>query len=300
MLIILCVCLAAANLKATEGDTLVVSFSKPSQPGTIKTELMAGSIHVQVHNSPDVHIIATEFDDDEHSLDLRSFEEDEGLQFRAPRLPARPASPGTKLKFKNEPDPEKVKGLQKVQSSPYGINVEENDNIIEINLPPMAFMGGGGDLLLLTPKRTSLQLRCLGGNVVVENVDGEIEVEALGGNIKLTAVSGAVVAHTMGDIEASIIAARPNSPMSFSTFGGDIDVSLPATLKATLILSSHGDIYTDFDASKRTQRRKVSKKKEDRRQVVDVEEVLEIPINGGGPEIELSNFNGNIYIRKGK
>ena len=305
MIIAFCVCLPAVSALAgdSDSDSLVVSFSDPSSPGTIKTEILSGSITVRTHNSPDVLIISTDFNDENSTRNSRRVVRrgrHENSRFNIPKMPAMPAFLGGGLKFKNEPDPEKIKGLQKVQSSPFGINVEEDDNVIEINLPPRAFMSGGRDLLLLTPKRTSLQLSAMGGDVTISGISGEIEVEAMGGNINLTAISGAVVAHTMGDIEASIDGVEPDAPMSFSTFGGDIDVSLPPTIKATLILSSHGDIYTDFDTSKRKQRKKVQKDDDEDGFRVDVEKVLEIPINGGGPEIEFSNFTGDIYVRKGK
>jgi hypothetical protein len=295
------ICLLGGNLTASEGDSLVVSFSNPAQPGTIKTELMAGSITVKAHDGPDVHIITKESDRIDRPRAPRSpFHRDIEIDiqdkidrvFRAER---------DEFDFSKKADPEKIKGLQKIQSSPYGINVEQENNVIEINLPPMAFMGAGsGDLLLLAPKSTSLQLSCLGGDVVIEGINGEIEIEAMGGNITLTSVSGAVVANTMGDIDATLDGIKPNAPMSFSTFGGDIDVTLPAAIKATLFLNSHGEIYTDFDTSKRKKRRKISKEEDKEAFRMDVEEVLEIPINGGGSEIEFSNFTGNIYIRKGK
>ena len=30
----------------------------------------------------------------------------------------------------------------------------------------------------------------------------------------------------------------------------------------------------------------------------NIEKLLEIPVNGGGQDIEFTNFTGNIYIRK--
>ena len=299
--IVFLICLLAANLFASDGDSLTISFSDPSKPGTVKTELMAGSITVKAHSARDVHIITSKSDETgmpraPHSPFHREIEKEIRDNMGDVRKDL-----SDEFGFSKEPDPEKVKGLNKIQSSPYGINVEEEDNVIEINLPPMAFMGrNSNDLLLMAPKRTSLQLTCMVGDVVVEGIDGEIEVEAMGGDITLTSVSGTVIANTMGNIEAMIVRVTPDAPMSFSTFGGDIDVTLPANTKATLHLSSHGDIYTDFDASRRKQSRKMNESMRERSRRVEVEEVLEIPINGGGPEIEFSNFTGNIYIRKGK
>jgi len=301
VLIALAFCLPGLALLASEGDSLLVSFSDPSRPGTIKTEILVGSITVKAYDGADVQIITTKSNKPPRSW-LTRIEKDREASDRIRRKLERVKKiDSERIRIGKKPDPEKIKGLQKVQSSPFGINIEQQDNVIEINLPPMAFMGArSGDLLLLAPKRTSLKLKCMGGDITVEGIDGEIEVEALGGGINLKHVSGAVVANTMGDIEATLDQVTPGKPMSFSTFGGDIDVTLPSTIKAVLSLKSHGDIYTDFDTSRRNQVRNVAKAQEGDKSSVDVEEVLEIPINGGGSKIEFSNFTGNIYIRKGK
>ena len=47
------VCLAADDV-----DSLVVSFSNPSQPGTVKAEMMMGGIKVRTHTGRDVIIIS--------------------------------------------------------------------------------------------------------------------------------------------------------------------------------------------------------------------------------------------------
>jgi len=102
----------------------------------------------------------------------------------------------------------------------------------------------------------------------------------------------------MGNIDAVVTSVSPDKPMSFSTFGGDIDVTLPATIKATFKLKSHGDIYTDFDASTRKLSKSISESRDADRYEGSIERVMEIPVNGGGQDIEFTNFSGNIYIRK--
>ena len=67
---------------------------------------------------------------------------------------------------------------------------------------------------------------------------------------------------------------------------------------ATFKLKSHGDIYTDFDATKRKLSNNVSQSRENNRYEGKIEKVMEIPVNGGGQDIEFTNFSGNIYIRK--
>ncbi|MBN1465785.1 hypothetical protein JXA02_08500 [candidate division KSB1 bacterium] len=274
-----------AAVQAEDVDSLIVAFSNPSQPGTVKADMIMGGIKVKTHAGREV-IILSKGNDDVRRLVVPA------MNFSTLFVH------GEKEENKDAPDPEKIKGLQKIQSSHFGINVEERNNVIEINMPPMSFVHqNGNELEIIVPKQTSLQLKSLTGAVQVEDVIGEIEVEAMGGGITLRDVGGTVIANTTGDIEATIrnVAGKP---MSFSTFGGDIDVALPANLKADLKLKSHGDIYTDFDTSKRKIARDKAEKKSDDGYEATIEQLTEIPLNGGGQDIEFTNFSGTIYIRK--
>lgn len=289
----LCLCLLASILFAADADkidSLVVSFSNASIPGTVKAEMMMGDIKVRTHSGKDVIILSKENPDMPHNV------------FVLPEMEFE-----TQLIFTNDkktdkgPDPEKIKGLKKVQSSQFGINVEEKDNIIQITMPPMFFLGqGGNELELVVPKKTSLQLKSLRGEITVDNVIGEIDVEATSGDINLNNVGGTIVAHSMRNINATVAQITADKPLSFSTYSGDIDVALPTNIAATLKLKSHGDIYTDFDTSKRRMAKNVSEARDAESYKAAVEKLLEIPVNGGGQDIEFTNFSGTIYIRRHK
>jgi len=84
---------------------------------------------------------------------------------------------------------------------------------------------------------------------------------------------------------------------------GDIDVTLPANAKASVRMKTEqGEIYTDFDmvmtsSSARFER---SERGDRERYRISFDRPVVGAINGGGPEISLTTFSGNIYIRKGK
>jgi hypothetical protein len=90
--------------------------------------------------------------------------------------------------------------------------------------------------------------------------------------------------------------------MAFTSLNGDIDVTLPAAVKANLRLrSDQGDVFTDFDvqviagtSANRSQQRN------GRGLRIDVNRSIYGTVNGGGPDFELRTFDGNIYVRKGK
>ena len=92
-------------------------------------------------------------------------------------------------------------------------------------------------------------------------------------------------------------------PMAFSSLNGDIDVTLPADIKANVSFASdRGDVFTDFDVvmAPTTQKPVIEEKSSDGggKYRVKMDKTVRGTINGGGPEIQFKNFNGGIYIRK--
>ena len=103
-------------------------------------------------------------------------------------------------------------------------------------------------LSISVPVRTSLKLTLMNGDdIVVERVEGDLEVNNMNGDISLTNVAGTGIIHSAnGEVKAHFSRVT-GKPMSFTTLNGDVDVALPADIKATVRLDSgHGDIYTDF------------------------------------------------------
>jgi hypothetical protein len=65
--------------------------------------------------------------------------------------------------------------------------------------------------------------------------------------------------------------------------------------------TNNGEVYSDFDvqlASSAPQQIVEDDRGHGGKYRVKVEKTVRGTINGGGPEIQFKNFNGNIYIRK--
>ncbi len=110
------------------------------------------------------------------------------------------------------------------------------------------------------PARTNLKLNTVNGDdILVERIEGDIEVTSLNGQITLTDVAGAVVAHaTNGDVKVMLRQVTAQKPMSFTSFNGDVDVMLPPNVKANLKMrTDHGEVLTDFDVQIQQQRPRV-------------------------------------------
>jgi hypothetical protein len=80
-------------------------------------------------------------------------------------------------------------------------------------------------------------------------------------------------------------------------------VTLPADAKARLKMKSdRGDVYTDFDVKLDPSSNAPTVQEDNRgrggRYRVRIDRTLTGTINGGGPEMQFTSYNGNIYIRK--
>jgi hypothetical protein len=83
---------------------------------------------------------------------------------------------------------------------------------------------------------------------------------------------------------------------------GDIDVTFPADLKANVsIRSDRGDVFSDFDVQLKaaaSQPVVEDSREKGGKYRVKIDKTVHGTINGGGPEIQFTNFQGQIYIRK--
>lgn len=181
------------------------------------------------------------------------------------------------------------------------LKVDEQNNIVTI--------GAGAsdrpiDLTIRVPFKASLNLGCTtNGFILVENVEGEIEASNQSGPVTLTNVAGVVVADSRnGKLLVQLREITPDKPMSFSTVNGDIDVTLPAAIKAKVKLSTaNGRTESDFDIGLKS-----GKPTDGGNSVIFKSGGKEFSlfhttanINGGGAEISFKSVNGNVFLRKG-
>jgi hypothetical protein len=270
-----------------------IKFTDPSKPGLLKVEILRGGITVKGYSGKEVIIEAKV----NPMMQVRKErgEEREELEQYVEEEPYRHEEEMEKKKRATE-------GMKKIHSSTAGFEVVEENNIMRVESESIY---NRVDLTIQVPFNTSLKLECMSvGEIKVDGVNGEIEVENIAGPVTLSNISGAVVAHSMGnDILATFTEVKPGKLMAFSTMAGHIDITLPQAVKATLKMKTdQGEIYSDFDIKLE---QKAEKKEEDARNTggkyrLRLESFLQGTINGGGTEIQIESFSGDIYIRKGK
>ena len=257
---------AAFGQPATE--RIPVPLADPNRPVLLKVGLISGGITVKGYAGKEVIVEATRSPDDE---DNRSEEK-----------------PAGKMKL--------------IPNTSMGLTVEEEDNTVTISTG-LRGISEQIDLVIQVPTACSMKLSTVnGGDIQVENVNGDLEVNNTNGSITLKKIAGSAVAQTVnGEVRVEFTRVNADKAMSFITLNGDIDVTFPASLKAMVHLKSEqGEIYSDFDVQMQKTEARVDRNEQGKGKYrVTMEKAMRGTINGGGQEIQFSNFNGSIYIRKG-
>jgi hypothetical protein len=270
----LAVLAAAQPQPGAEGrQQLTMHFRDPSMPRKLVVEGGTGSLTIRGYQGQDAIIEYTG-------------REISGANGRGPGR-------------RNEPPA----GMHRIGES-RGLDITEEDNTVRVNSQGI-FGGTARDMVIQVPAQTSVNVKTMfGGSMTIENISGDIEAENFNGQVTITNASGSVVAHSMnGKILVSLDRVAPDKSMSFSTFNGDIDVTLPADTKARFKMrTDFGEIYTDFDVKMEANAAPVVEESKDKsgksRRRVRVDGTQTGTINGGGPEMQFTTFNGRILIHK--
>ena len=251
---------------AQSGDEFSVPLSNPSQRAELKAHLNYGSITVKGTGRKDVLV---KYASDEEEDEERGRDEGDSRS-----------------------------GLKRIGGGGMDLEVTENNN--EVNVKSNSW-NHRINLEIEVPTGTDLQLHTYnGGDLMVTNVEGEVALSNYNGEITALNVSGSVVASTYnGEIKVTFDKVTPDTPMSFSTFNGDIDVTFPPTLKSTLKMKTEqGEIFTGFDVKITSSGPVQQKDTKAGVYKVVVDDWKRAEVNGGGAEITMKNYNGDILVRK--
>jgi hypothetical protein len=319
---------AAEPERAGQPDRAVVPLSNPAKPARVEASIMRGSITVKGYDGKDVIAEARirekavgekttgwfKYGQSAASAELLSerlagMKEATKIQEKAQAaltksiegevLAIAPLAPFQEREKKERSH----EGMRLVTAALTGLTVEEDNNTVTVQTDSWKY---AVDVTIQVPYASSLELSSTSdGKIVVENVSGELEINGGNGSVILHNVSGNAVVHTMnGDIEAVLTKVSGDKPLSFSNMNGDLDITLPADLKANVKMKSQmGNIYSDFDIvlKQTTQKVEASDLKGEKGQYkISFDKGIYGTINGGGQEITLTTFNGDIFIRRKK
>jgi hypothetical protein len=187
-------------------------------------------------------------------------------------------------------------GLKRISGSTINLDVSEKANVV---LVESSSWNTKTNLEIEVPIGFDIKVSSYNdGDIWISNIQGEIEIGTYNGGIKAENISGSVVASTYnGDIIVTFDKVS-SVPMSYSTYNGDVDLTFPALLKATLKMKTQqGEILSGFDMNV-LKSEPIQKKEANGSFKVIVDEWVKADIGGGGPEISMRNYNGDIKIRK--
>lgn len=262
--------LISAALKAQDSGEFTVPFSNPAGPMKLVVDIKTGSIKVKGTARKDV-LVKYSSEKDEDGDDDHDRDHDR----------------------KSNRD-----GLKKISSGTMNLEASEYQNTVKVTSDNWS---AKIEVTVEVPSTINMKVKTYNdGDLDINNVTGTVELINYNGAITATAISGTVVAETYnGDIKIAYDKLTPDTPLSYANYNGDIDLTFPAGLKASLKMKTkQGEIYSGFDAQ--VQKSSPVTKTESKTGVykVQIDDWVKVDVNGGGPEISVQTYNGDIYLRK--
>lgn len=251
---------------AQGANEFTVPLTDPAKRGKLKAHLNYGSITVKGTGRKDVLV----------KYKSESEEEDKGRGKNGKNL----------------------EGMKRVSGGGMDLEASENSNYVKIS---SSSWNNKMDLEIEVPSGFDLDIHTYNdGDLMISNIQGELALTNYNGEITALNVSGSAVATTYnGDIKITFDKITENTPMSYSTYNGDIDLTMPAATKASFKMKTEqGEIYTGFDMEITSSGPVQKKDTKSGTFKIVIDDWKKGNINGGGPEVTMKNYNGDIYIRK--
>jgi hypothetical protein len=202
--------LAPAGLAHDDAAPSTIAFSDPSKPGTLKMRVWHGD--VTIHGA------------DVKEITVRSDSEDEA------------------------PTPRKDGMRVLSASSTYVLN--EKANVVTLEYGSDGWTGADANFDITVPRSTTIIVaNSIRGDFKCSDVSGDIDVKATHGDVKLDGVSGGALVETInGEINVNVKSLSESRPMSFTSMNGQVEIHVPADLKASIRFRTHrGVILSNFD-----------------------------------------------------
>lgn len=274
----------SAIASAQNASEFTVPLTDPAKRGKLKAHLNYGSITVKGTARKDVLVKYKSVDDEDDDDDD---DDDDHVRVHVNV---------NERNNKEDKRPSKD-GLKKIGGGGLDLEASENNNYVKVQSDSWS---NKMNLEIEVPAGFDLEVHTYNdGDLIITSIQGDLELTNYNGEITALNISGSVVATTYnGEIKVTFDKVKEGAPMSYSTYNGDIDITFPSTLKATLKMKTEqGEMYTGFDINM-TSTGPVQKKDNKNGFQIIIDDWKKGDVNGGGAEITLKNYNGDIYVRK--
>jgi hypothetical protein len=144
--------------------------------------------------------------------------------------------------------PTRPGGLRRLDDE-VSFELTENDNLVTLRLAgDNPWAGHDAEFKISVPRAMKLNLKTdAGGDLVVKDVEGDIEVNNMNGEVMLEGLVGSAVINTMNGEVRAVYAKAPTKLVSITSMNGEVDLRVPADTKASIRMRTHnGSILTDF------------------------------------------------------
>ena len=252
-------------------------LSKPGEPVSIEVEIYRGSVTIIGYKGDSIEISAKTSTVANKDADLERVNHNNN-QKKSMRS---------------------SKGLKSVKTQMMRLEIEEKNNEVEIS---SEVVNQHVDLVIKVPQRSSVEVELYkGGDIKVDGVNGGLELEAYQGMILAENISGPIVAETARtDIVVSFSGFSKSGPSSLTSHKGNVDVTLAKNIAANVNVQSYqGEIFSGLDKDFVVVD-EIKKKGKGKKQKIVLGGTMQAKVNGGGQELSLISYSGNLYIRKSK
>lgn len=285
------VMLITSSITSAQGNEFTVPLSDPAKRGKLKANINYGSITVKGTARKDVLVKykSVEEDEDEDDNDNDNDNDDRHNHHIDVKV---------NVNGHSEDKSKSKDGLKRISGGGIDLEVSENANAVKVHSDSWNHKI---NLEIEVPSGFDLDVSTYNdGDLMITNIQGQVELTNYNGDITALNISGSVIGTSYnGEIKVTLDKVTDGAPMSYSTFNGDIDITFPATLKASLKMKTEqGEIFTGFDINIKSTGPIQKKDAKSGVYKVVVDEWKYGDVNGGGAEISMKNYNGDIYVRK--
>ena len=274
---------ASAPLYAQQDDEKVYNLpvSDPNSPVMLELDVRHGKILVQGGPNENIEVIArTRPLDQEELKNVKSHQRRYQKDSHQTDKPARSRE-----------------GLTPVRSASLNMEIEQQGNSIEISSEESTYYV---ELIVNVPQRTNVEADIYRGDgITVSDTIGYMELGSWKGDIVAERVQGPIVAEThQNAIVVSFASFSDSGPSSLTTHSGDIDITVDNSMAANInVQNFQGEVLSGLDVPFEATQQVKRNEGNDRQEIV-IGGQLTAKLNGGGQDLTMITYSGDVYVRK--
>lgn len=257
-----------------------LTLTDPDAPMYLEVDMHNGSVSVTGYDGKTVEILAT----------MSPLSENDEREARKLRRKA-------KRDDDDKPRQRNMDGLKPVKNVVFNLEIKESNNRVEIENELSLYHV---DVEVKVPRNASVDAELYRGKgITLKDLNGELELQTFKGDIVAHNISGPIVAEThTDDIVVTFSSLSEKSPSSLTTYSGDVDITLEGSIATSLhVKNFQGEILSGLDAPFAASEI-VNRKDKGNRQQISIGGQVSAQVNGGGQDLSINTYNGDVYLRK--